>query len=135
MNDSLSLHDIHLSYRNVLNKQKPTIIIKEELDEEKVPYPILNDDQLEKEVPSPPQQSFSLPSGQPKEFKIPPYMERLTIENILSQPKFDLETELRNVCVKITLLKAIKYVPNYPKTIRECLKSIGNERNPYHPHN
>ena len=35
------------------------------------------------------------------------------------QPEFDILNELRNVCVKIPLLQAIKDVPIYTKAIRD----------------
>jgi hypothetical protein len=53
----------------------------------------------------------------------------LALEKPVVQPEFDLETELRNVCVKIPLLQAIKDVPIYAKTIRElCIKNPGRKR-------
>jgi hypothetical protein len=44
-------------------------------------------------------------------------------------PESDLEDELRNDCVKITLLKEIKDVPIYEKTIRDlCIKKLGRKQ-------
>jgi hypothetical protein len=41
----------------------------------------------------------------------------------------DLEAELRNVCVNIPLLQAIKYIPIYAKIIRDlCIKNPGRKR-------
>jgi hypothetical protein len=41
----------------------------------------------------------------------------------------DLEDELRNVCVKIPLLQAIKDIPIYAKIIRDlCIKNRGRKR-------
>ena len=49
----------------------------------------------------------------------PPFPERFLIEKPIVQSEFDIMNELRNVCVKIPLLQAIKYVPIYAKTIKE----------------
>jgi hypothetical protein len=41
----------------------------------------------------------------------------------------DLEVELRNVCVNIPLLQAIKDMPIYDKIIRDlCIKNPGRKR-------
>jgi hypothetical protein len=50
---------------------------------------------------------------------MPPFPERLLIEKLIIQSEFDIMIELRNVCVKIPLIQAIKYVPIYAKTIKE----------------
>ena len=45
------------------------------------------------------------------------------------RPQFDFENELRNVCIQIPLLQAIKDVPIYSKMIKElCLKKIGRKQ-------
>lgn len=41
----------------------------------------------------------------------------------IKQPEFDLVSELRSVCIKISLLQEIKDIPIYAKTVRElCTK-------------
>jgi hypothetical protein len=41
----------------------------------------------------------------------------------------DLEDEIRNICVNIPLLQAIKYIPIYVKIIRDlCIKNPGKKR-------
>jgi hypothetical protein len=41
----------------------------------------------------------------------------------------DLEAELRNICVNIPLLQAIKYIPIYAKIIRDVfIKNPGRKR-------
>jgi len=41
----------------------------------------------------------------------------------------NLETELRNICVKIPLLQDIKDIPIYAKIVRDiCIKSPGRKR-------
>ena len=44
-------------------------------------------------------------------------------------PQFDLENELKNVCIKIPLLQAIRDIPIYSKMVRElCLKKPGRKQ-------
>jgi hypothetical protein len=58
-----------------------------------------------------------------------PIQERLSIDNLLSQPEFDFLGELKNVCVKIPLFQEIKYVPIYAKFVQElCLKKLDRRR-------
>jgi hypothetical protein len=54
------------------------------------------------------------------------------LEKPIVHPEFDLVSELRNVCIKVPLLQAIKYIPIYFKTIRElCVnKHIINKIEP-----
>jgi len=41
----------------------------------------------------------------------------------------DLEAELRNICVNIPLLQAIKYIPIYSRIVRDiCIKNPGRKR-------
>jgi len=57
----------------------------------------------------------------------PPFLERLEMK--LKQPEFDLVSELRNVCIKIPLLQAIKDIPIYAKTVKElCTKKSGRQK-------
>ena len=66
---------------------------------------------------------------QPQTSIIPPYPERLAIEKLVVQPRFDFESEFRNVCIQIRLLQAIRYVPIYSNMIRElCLKKPGRKQ-------
>jgi hypothetical protein len=60
----------------------------------------------------------------------PPFPERLVKEKLpISLPKFDVLDELRNACVKIPLLQAIKDIPIYTKSIKElCSKKINKIR-------
>ena len=59
--------------------------------------------------------------------RTPPFPERLVKEKIsVSLPEFDVLDELTNVCVKISLLQAIKDIPIYTKAIKElCLNKTG----------
>ena len=58
------------------------------------------------------------------------FPERLVKEKIsVSLPEFDVLDELKNVCVKIHLLQAIKHIPIYTKTIKElCLNKTGKRK-------
>ncbi|MBU5895164.1 hypothetical protein JVW19_24610, partial [Vibrio cholerae O1] len=53
----------------------------------------------------------------------PPSPERLKInkwvEKQILLPNYDMLDELKNVCIKILLLQAIKEIPIFLKTIRE----------------
>ena len=50
--------------------------------------------------------------------KAPPYPERLVIEKPTTWPEFDILNELKNICVKIPLLQAIKDIPIYSKVVK-----------------
>jgi hypothetical protein len=115
-----------LNKRQPITKTTPKVIIEEHEDE-----PV---DNLSTEIPLqdviiPKQkESESQPNTQPQVPKKPPFPERLLIEKPIIQSEFDIMIELRNVCVKIPLLQAIKDVPIYAKTIKElCIKKPGRK--------
>eukprot|EP00253_Pinus_taeda_P017978 PITA_17978 len=60
----------------------------------------------------------------------PPYPERLVEQSKeITLPEFDILDELKNAYVKIPLLKEIKEIPIYAKTIKElCIKKSGRKR-------
>ena len=59
----------------------------------------------------------------------PPVPERLAQPLQPTPKKTELLGELKNMCVKIPLLQAIKYVPIYNKLIKEkCFKNIGRKK-------
>jgi hypothetical protein len=61
--------------------------------------------------------------------KSPPYPERLAIEKPTIRPEFDILNELKNICVKIPLLQAIKDIPIYSKVVKElCIKKPGRKQ-------
>ena len=61
--------------------------------------------------------------------KNPPYSERLAIEKPVATPEFNLEAELKYLCVRIPLLQAIKDILIYAKTVRElCLNKLGRKK-------
>jgi hypothetical protein len=128
----ISIQEIQLRSGRILNKNQPKtktapkVIIEEHEDE-----PV---DNLSPEIPLqdviiPKQKgSESQPSTQPQVPK-EPLPKRLLIERPVIQSEFDIMTELKNVCVKIPLLQAIKDVPIYAKTIKElCIKRPGRKQ-------
>ena len=61
--------------------------------------------------------------------KVPPYPDRLVIEKPTTQPEFDILNELKNICVKISLLQSIKDIPIYSKVVKElCIKKPGRKQ-------
>ena len=71
----------------------------------------------------------TIQTGKAQAPKNPPYLERLAIEKPVVVPKFNLEAELKNLCVRIPLLQAIKDIPIYAKTVKElCLKKSGRKK-------
>ena len=60
----------------------------------------------------------------------PPYPERLIQQKIpISLHEFDILDELKNTYVKIPLLRAIKDILIYAKTIKElCIKKSGRRK-------
>ena len=64
-----------------------------------------------------------------QEQRIPPFLERLAIEKPVVHPEYDILNELKNICVKIPLLQAIKDIPIYSKVIKElCIKHPGKKQ-------
>jgi hypothetical protein len=60
----------------------------------------------------PKNQEVGLPQNEPSQItKVPPYSDRLIIEKPTTRPEFDILNELKNICVKIPLLQAIKDIP------------------------
>jgi hypothetical protein len=49
----------------------------------------------------------------------PPFPEKIMIEKIVAYPNFDIVGELKNLCVKITLLQDLQDIPIYAKIIKE----------------
>jgi hypothetical protein len=56
----------------------------------------------------------------------PPFPERLALEKPITPFEFDLMSELKNLCIKIPLLQAIKEIPIYTKIGRDlCITNPG----------
>jgi hypothetical protein len=112
----LPLQNIHLRSGKVLQKDSP-VIIEEQIEKEEIPstekLPIDNQIQKSKTINT----------------QTPPFPERLVKEKLpISLPEFDVLDELKNVCVKILLLQAIKYIPIYTKAIKELCSKKTNKR-------
>jgi hypothetical protein len=53
----------------------------------------------------------------------------LVIKKPTTRPKFDILNELKNTCVKIPLLQAIKHIQIYSKVVKElCIKNPGRKK-------
>ena len=64
-----------------------------------------------------------------QEQRVPPFLERLVIEKPVFHSEYDILNELKNICVKISLLQAIKDIPIYNKVIKELyIKSPGKKQ-------
>ena len=64
-----------------------------------------------------------------QEQRIPPFPERLEIGKHVIHPEYDILNELKNVYVKIPLLKAIEDIRIYSKVIKElCIKKLGRKK-------
>ena len=51
------------------------------------------------------------------------------IEKPVVHPEYNILNELKNICIKIPLLQAIKYIPIYSKGIKEiCIKHLGKKQ-------
>jgi hypothetical protein len=64
-----------------------------------------------------------------KKMSPPPYLERLLVKKYEVPLGHNLEIGLRNICVKIPLLQAIKDIAIYDKIVRDIfIKIIGRKR-------
>eukprot|EP00253_Pinus_taeda_P010783 PITA_10783 len=108
----LPLHDVHLRSGKVLKKDSPPII-EDPIEQGESPETSPSETQIQK--------------GKTIITQTPPYPERLVEQQKeMTLPKFGILDELKNDYVKIPLLKAIKEIPVYAKTIKElCIKKIG----------
>ena len=111
------------------NKPKSSVIIQEPNKEEEYSGEPMNDAILEDvNIPKvsvhthPPQETI-------QEQKIPPFPERLVIEKPVVHLEYNILNELKNICIKIPLLQAIKAIPIYSKVIKElCIKRPGKKQ-------
>ena len=100
------IQEIQLRSGKTLNKTPPTVIIQEESREEKTENEISEEEEVQ--IASENTQVLgtqnSQSSAHPQLNNNPPYPERLLIEKPVVRAQFDLENELKNVCIKIPLL-------------------------------
>ena len=102
---SAPLQEIQLRSGKTSNKTPPAVIIHEETGEENTEKEIIEEEEVQ--IASENTQALrthSQSSAHPKVNNNPPYLERLLIEKPVVCPQFDLENELKNVCIKIPLL-------------------------------
>eukprot|EP00253_Pinus_taeda_P005658 PITA_05658 len=111
----LPLNDVHLSSGKVLKKDSP---------------PIIEEPIEQGESPETSQTEIQIQKGKTITTQTPPYPERLVEQQKeITLPEFDILDELKNAYVKIPLLKAIKEIPIYAKTIKElCIKKSGKKK-------
>ena len=110
-------------------KPKSSVIIHEENEEEEDSNEPMNDAILEDEnilnIPV-----HTHPRQEPiQEQRVPPFPKRLVIEKCVVHPEYEILNELKNICVKISLLQGIKDIPIYSKVIKElCIKCPGKKQ-------
>jgi hypothetical protein len=118
------LNEIQLRSRKVSNKPNSIMVIREEEPTNDQPNEE-EDNTLQEEIPPHTPQPLEIPH----EANPPPYLERLLMKKPEVPLGHELKSELRNVCVNITLLQAIKYIHIYDKIIRDlCIKNPGRKR-------
>jgi hypothetical protein len=83
------------------------------------------DDTRWEDVIIPKNQEPKIPQNEPSQItKVPPYPDRLLIKKPTTRPEFDILNELKNICVNIPLLQAIKDISIYSKVVKElCIKN------------
>lgn len=92
--------------------------------------PIIEEPTEQGESPETSQTGIQIQKGKTITTQTPPYPERLVEQQKeITLPEFDILDELKNAYVKIPLLKAIKEIPIYAKTIKElCIKKSGKKK-------
>jgi hypothetical protein len=120
-------YEIQLRSGKVVNQSNPAVIIQEENDnhseeENTQTTPV-------EEEASPPIPITSQSVQVPQQINLPSYPEILLVKKLDPPLDRDIEDELRNVCIKISLLQAIKDIPIYAKIIRDiCIKNLGRKK-------
>jgi hypothetical protein len=90
----VSLHEIQLRSWKVLDKQKPSVVIREENEDETPDQPM--DDTKWEDVIIPKYQEQKPPQSESLQTtKVPPYPERLEIKKPTIRPEFDIINELK----------------------------------------
>ena len=101
---------VQLRSWRILQPEPPTVTIKEHEEEQQS-----DEDLGGKERKTTSRNQPIIQTGQLQTPKTPPYPERLAMENPIVSPEFNLEAELKNICVWIPLLQAIKDILIYAK--------------------
>jgi hypothetical protein len=111
------MQEIELRSGKVLDRHRPSVVSREEEEEETPKKPM--DDTRWDYIIIPKDQEPKLPQNEPSQImKAPPYPKILVIEKPTTGPKFDILNELKNIYVKIPLLQAIKDIPIYSNLVK-----------------
>jgi hypothetical protein len=111
------IHEIQLRSGKVLDRQRHSVVIWEEEEDETPEKPM--DETKWEDVIIPKDQEPKLPQNESSQItKSPPYPKRLGIAKLTTRLEFDILNELKNICVKIPLLQAIKGIPIYSKVVK-----------------
>jgi hypothetical protein len=114
-------YEIQLRSGKVVNQSNPAVIIQKENDNHSEEENTQTTPAEEEASPPIPITSQSVQV--PQKINLPPYPKRLLVRKLDPPLHKDIEDELRNVCIKIPLLQAIKDIPIYSKIIRDlCIK-------------
>ena len=105
------------------NKPKSPTIIQEPNEEEEDSNEPVNDAILEDvNIPKILVHTHPLPETT-QEWRIPPFRESLVIEKPIVHSEYNILNELKNICIKIPLLKYVKDITIYSKVIKDlCIK-------------
>jgi hypothetical protein len=124
---TFSTYEIQLRSWKDVNQSNPAVVIQEENDNHSEEEN--NQTTPAEEETSPPILITSHSIRVPQQVNLPPYPKRLLIKKPDPPLHKDIEDELRNVCIKIPLLQAIKDIPIYSKIIRDLfLKKLGRKK-------
>ena len=122
---TIPLQGIQLRSGRDLSQNKPPITIEEEPElnsNEKIGNEATNENNVIVLIEQ-------TQKGQLEDNWAPSYPERLALEKPVIPFKNSIETKLKNLCVNIPLLQAIRDIPIYAKTVRElCLKKVGRKK-------
>jgi hypothetical protein len=114
----------HLRSRKVLEDPRPLRV--EDVSEEQ--HVIEKDGEQLQPISSTPIE-YDVQHSLENKDNIVPFPERLNQPKIQPQPTFDIMGELKNLCVKIPLIQAIKDIPIYSKVIRDlCVRKPGRKK-------
>jgi len=109
---SILINEFQLQSGRTINKGKLVVVIQEEVPSTPSENHLLNKKQQQKE----------------EESLEPPYPEILIVKQEEVLLEYDLENELRNVCIKIPLLQEISDIPIYNKIVKTlCIKKLGRK--------
>jgi hypothetical protein len=112
------LQEIKIRLGKVLDRQRPSVVIREEEEEEETPKKPMDDTRWEYVIIPKDQEPKFLQNDPSQIMKAPPYPARLVMKKPTTQPEFDILNELKNIYVKIPLLQAIKDIPIYSKVVK-----------------